>query len=298
MHVFGRDLHFGPRFYRRNLETYLAEFSAAHGSKRGGEASVWYLFSKTAAAELKAFNPDSRIIIMLREPVEMMYSLFHEFRWDGNEQLASFEEALAAEPERSSGRMLTNRTYFAQGLVYREAARFAEQVWRYLQVFGRQRVHVVIYDDFAANPAAAYRELLRFLDVEPVQNQTGFEAINGCKSVKSRWLQRLLGDQRVRGAAIAMGRKLPKPLFRALQGAEEKIWRLNTRATQRPSLDAELRALLMAEMQPQVERLAEMLGRDLSAWSRPSRDITYGPESAKVRPNAALVIPTPEIQPG
>src|SRR5262252_9724271 len=68
MHAFGKDLHFGRRFYRRSLEAYQSEFVGAGDRKRVGEASVWYLFSKTAASELKQFNPDSRIIIMLREP--------------------------------------------------------------------------------------------------------------------------------------------------------------------------------------------------------------------------------------
>ncbi len=298
MHVFGQDLHFGRRFYRRDLQTYLSEFSAGYGRKRSGEASVWYLFSRTAASELKAFNPDARIIIMLRDPVEMMYSLFHEFRWDGNEHLASFDEALAAEPERRAGRLVTNRTYFAQGLIYRQAASFADQVWRYLQVFGRQRVHVVIYDDFAENPEAAYKAVLRFLQLEPVPDQTGFGAVNGCKSVKSRLLQRLLGDQRVRSAAITLGRKLPKPLFRALQAAEEKVWRLNTRAAKRPALDPELRNRLTAEFEAEVERLSEILGRDLSCWLDLSREIRPAPHSATSPSEIGLALPAPEVQPG
>src|SRR5215831_7215316 len=89
MHVFGKDLHFGKRFYRRSLETYVSEFAGADAKKRAGEGSVWHLFSTQAAAEIKAFNPEARIIIMLRDPVEMMFSLYHEFRWDGNEHLPS-----------------------------------------------------------------------------------------------------------------------------------------------------------------------------------------------------------------
>lgn len=75
MHTFGGDLRFGPQFYRRNLHEYLAEFAARQGQRRAGEASVWYLFSTQAAAEIHAFNPEARIIIMLREPAEMLHSL-------------------------------------------------------------------------------------------------------------------------------------------------------------------------------------------------------------------------------
>ena len=97
MHAFGSDLRFGPQFYRRDQEAYLAEFATRNGERRAGEASVWYLFSTQAAAEIHAFNPEARIIIMLREPAEMLYSLYYQFRFDGNEHLPTFEEALAAE---------------------------------------------------------------------------------------------------------------------------------------------------------------------------------------------------------
>ena len=43
------------------------------------------------AAEINAFNPDARIIMILREPAEMLYSLYHQFRFDGNERLPAFK---------------------------------------------------------------------------------------------------------------------------------------------------------------------------------------------------------------
>ncbi|HTV62296.1 MAG TPA: sulfotransferase, partial [Verrucomicrobiae bacterium] len=61
MHFFGSDLRFGPQFYRRDREAYLAEFEGGKGRTWVGEASVWYLFSRQAAAEIKAFNPAARI---------------------------------------------------------------------------------------------------------------------------------------------------------------------------------------------------------------------------------------------
>ena len=96
MHFFGADLRFGPQFFRRDLEAYRAEFGKWSGQTRTGEASVWYLFSRQAAAEIKVYSPDVRVIILLREPVSMLYSLYHSYRYDGNEHLPTFEEALKA----------------------------------------------------------------------------------------------------------------------------------------------------------------------------------------------------------
>src|SRR6267378_1840665 len=119
MHFFGSDLNFGPQLYRRDLKAYLAEYEGRNGARRAGDASVWYLMSKMAAAEIKAFNPEASIIIMLRDPTELLQSMYYMFRYDGNEHLPSFEEALAAEEQRRAGKLLGRQTYFAQGLVYR-----------------------------------------------------------------------------------------------------------------------------------------------------------------------------------
>jgi hypothetical protein len=267
-HFFGSDLRFGPQFYRRERNAYLQLFDDWNGQSRMGESSVWYLYSTQAAAEIKAFNPRSRIIIMLREPTEMLYSLYHQFRADGNEHLPTFEEALAAQNDRRAGRHITRYTYFNQGLIYHEVARYTEQIRRYFNVFGREQVHVVLYDDFAAKPAITYRNALDFLGVDSIQIRDSFPVINGSNSVKSSILRDIISDPLVRGTAISMGIRLPRPIFTAMQKIESQLKRLNRRPEKRPRLDPDLRASLKREFMPEVERLSELLGCDLTDWSR------------------------------
>src|SRR5581483_2588309 len=82
MHHFGADLRFGSQFYRRDPSAYLNEFAGWNGQHRVGESSVWYLFSQQAAADLNAFFPAARAIFMLREPAELLHSLYYAFRFD------------------------------------------------------------------------------------------------------------------------------------------------------------------------------------------------------------------------
>ena len=268
MHFFGSDLRFGPHFFRRDLAAYLAEFEAWKGQPRAGEASVWYLFSTRAAAEIKAFSPQARIIVMLREPVEMLYSLYYYFHFDGNEPLPTFEQALAAETERSRGGRLGRQTYFAQGLAYRQVVRYTEQVRRYFEAFGRQRVLVILYDDFAADVAAAYRQTLDFLGVDSKGSNPGFRVVNAAKRVRSPALRAALGDPVVRSTVLALRPWLPRALFAALQRIEARLRQSNARVERRPPLDPELRARLRRDFAPEVGRLSELLGRDLSRWSQ------------------------------
>ena len=266
LHFFGTDLRFGPQIYCRDLEGYLAEFNGWNGQRQAGESSVWYLFSSRAASEIKAFNPDARIIIMLREPVAMLYSLYNQFRFDGNENLKSFEAALAAEDERRAGHRLTRRTYFAQGLAYRAAARFTEQIQRYFDTFGRERVHVIIYDDFVADTAGTLTKALDFLGINSSLN-IPLTPVNESMSVKSAVLRNILNDPLVRGTAIALRPWVPRQVFGAFQVIQNKLFQLNKQPAKRSPLDPDLQRSLRQEFTPEVERLSALLGRDLTRWS-------------------------------
>jgi len=286
MHHFGADLRFGSQFYRRDPSAYLNEFAGWNGQHRVGESSVWYLFSQQAAAELKAFNPEARAIVMLREPAEMLHSLYYSFRFDANEHLPTFEAALAAESDRRAGRNLAPQTYLAQGLVYRDTVRYTDQVKRYFEAFGRERVHVIIYDDLAADTAAEYRKTLEFLDVDSSRTRIQFGKINGNQDVKFRALRSLLRNRWLCSTVLAARPWLPRPIFTALQMVESRLRKFNCRPAERPVMAPELCHRLKREFAPEIERLSELLGRDLTHWSRD-----------KSTPPAALSFPGVREQP-
>jgi len=270
MQFFGSDLCFGSQYYRRDQEAYLAEFSNWSDQLCAGECSVWYLLSRLAASEIKAFNPESRIIIMLRDPVAMLTSLYHQFRADGNECLATFEEALAAEPDRREGRRFSRQTYLRQALDYRAAARCTDQVQRYFDVFGRERVHVVIYDDLVADTAGVYRKALDFLGVPSRPVNVDFAAMNGHHTVKSTAFRAFLQDPLVRGTAIALRKHVPEPVFNLVRNVGLRLSELNGKEAKRNPVAADLQLQLRREFAPEVERLSALLDRDLTHWSKPA----------------------------
>lgn len=256
-------VYFGSDLTRRQPPMteaeYLALFRPGAGKKRLGEASVWYLYSKTAPAEIKAFTTDPRIIIMLRNPVEMMYSLHSQLLFSSNEDLADFGEALAAEEDRRHGRRMPPRARRPEGLRYRACGRYAAHVRRYLESFGPDAVHIIIYDDFSADPAGSYRRTLEFLGVDP-SFEADLSIVNRSKEARSRRLQQLIYAPWFMRAT----RRLPKPVNHAIS---RSLKRLNFKEQARTELDPQLRAQLTEEMADDVRELGELLGRDLSHWS-------------------------------
>ncbi len=133
-------------------------------------------------------------------------------------------------------------------------------------------MHVIVYDDFVANVRATYCKTLDFLGVDSTRIQSDFQAINGNKSVKHPALRSLLNEPFLRSTAVAMARRLPCPIFAALHDLDRLLWRLNSRPEKRPVMVSELRARLQHEFASEVEQLSELLGRDLTHWSRAVSD--------------------------
>jgi hypothetical protein len=256
---FGMDLKFErPRI---SDEEYLSLFRGANGASRVGESSVWYLYSRTSAEEIKSFSPDASIIVMLRNPVDMLYAQHSQFLYNCNEDIADFQAALEAEPDRKQGKRIPRQAHFVEGLFYRETAKYAEQLERYFSVFGRENVHVIIYDDFKQDTAKAYADSLTFLRVDPLYRPR-FQIINPNKTFRSRRLQQLLVAPPV--VLTKIFKRITPP---SLEGQfMKRLMRMNTRHTKRPALDPVLRKRLQAEFQPEVQKLADLLGRDLSSW--------------------------------
>ena len=146
MHFFGADLKVDET-KNQTKEKYLSRLNKEKYSETQylGEASVWYLYSQTAASEIKIFSPEAKILIMLRNPVEMLYSLYYQFLHEGK-SLPSFQDAIEQESElRQKAEPL-----FGQGKRWREVmhtdlAKFHEQVERYFNLFGQENVKVIIY---------------------------------------------------------------------------------------------------------------------------------------------------------
>ena len=257
---FGDDLT--RRYGRMSEADYLALFRDARPGQRVGEASAWYLYSTSAAREIAAFSPDARIIAMVRNPVDVMYAEHSQLIFNVEEDLLDFAEALEAEQFRRRGERMPPGPLRPETLFYRHSVRFAEQLQRYLDVFGPERVHVVVFDDFRDDTAGAYRGVLEFLGVD-ASFVPDFAVRNPNKRVRFPRLQRLVYQP-------------PRPLLRLVprlrrspivHRAREAVLRLNSSAVRRQEMDPELRSRLTAELAPEVERLAGLIGRDLSAWT-------------------------------
>ena len=234
----------------RDRDKYLALFAGSEGYKAVGESSVFYLYYPRTAERIHADFPQTKIIMMLRNPVDRAFSAYMHLIRDGREQL-SFEDSLAAEEQRL-------RSGFEPMWFYRELGLYAGQVERYLQVFGPKQVKVVLYDDFAMNPLGTVNEVFEFLGVNTTVSIDTSLHHNESGVPKSRWMYDFISKPN--GV-----KELIKPLIPAM--IRERIgMKAKSMTLRREEMNPSTRDQLQQFFVGDVRRLEKLIERDLSRW--------------------------------
>lgn len=253
------------------LEQYLHNFKNSDREKILGEASTWYLYSKEAAKRIKLFEPKAKILIMLRNPVDMIYALHNQLVYGGQENIKCFKAALEAESERRFGKLMPNNyrdlSYLKpERLLYRSIGMYGDQVLRYLSTFDKSQVHVVIFDDFYQNPETTYIGILEFLGINTSFRPSDFAVVNASKS--RRYQGKAIQQLRTNPMLLELTRTLipysiRKKIYKSLSSFYGK---LNTTSRQRPPLANDLKKSLTTYFIKDINRLEELIERDLSIW--------------------------------
>lgn len=260
LRFFGSDLEIRDRV-PLTQDGYLSYFAGAGDARRVGTAYVWYLYSTRAAEEIHRFAPDASILVMLRNPVDMLYALHAEHLTNGNEDIADFSEALDAEPLRREGRRIPPHAHLPQGLLYSTVPRYSEQLERYFDRFGRDRVHVAILEEFIADPVAGYRQALAFLGLGDDRSleSSDFEVVNASRKLRSERMRHLLARPPELPRRI-ISRTVPAGVRKSLHAWAK---RANVREAARPEMPAATRQRLQDLFAPEVDRVEALLGRGL-----------------------------------
>lgn len=262
-HFFAKDLGTYPRI--KTLEEYLEIFAESTDEHlRVGEASVYYLRSSVAIANIRAFDPHAKIIAMFRNPVDMVYSLHSQLLYVAEERESDFETAWRLQERRGRGYDLPPRSRGSFLLQYAQVGQFGTQTQRLLSIFPREQVKLILYDDFAASPQAVYDDLIGFLGI-PHDNRADFPRINDNKRARLSWLGNFARKPppSLRTVMLRLKEAVGEE---GINAVKTKIVGLNTVRERRRPLSPEFRAELVETFREEVALLSRLLNRDLSHW--------------------------------
>ena len=220
--------------------------------------SVTVMTRREFVERLHSHNTDMKLIVVLRNPVERAYSAYWWARRKGFEELPTFKLAIEANPARHGG----NRVKI-HSTSYLPFGEYASQVRTLHDVFGPDRVRILLFEDLHADALGVCRELFAFMGLPAFVPEVRTRR-NEASLARSEHVARLLTAQHPLKRAVR--RLLPGSVADRLRIRAER-W--NRVAASLPPMEPAVRARLTAHFAPHNHELAELIGRDLSAWDVP-----------------------------
>lgn len=239
-----KDIYYFDQYYDRGMEWYEEFFSDVPSSALAvGELSHGYLFSEQAAERIRKDLPGVRLMTTLRNPVERSFSHYLYLLSSGL-VTGTFEDVLENRP----------------GVI--RSSLYSEPVSIYLDRFGREQLHVFLFDDLKNDPKAFAENVFRVLGLGDADGIDYGRKVRAARKARSPFAARLAKQAAVfardMGFARLVGTVKRGPLARVLYG--------DFKNDDKPVMAADTRKRLADRFAPDVVELEKLLGVNLSHW--------------------------------
>lgn len=268
-HYFARqgELPSDERLKRDYIDRYFGH--RANGESVAGEGSVSYIHLPQAIGQILHLNPDAKFIAMVRNPRSMLPSYHQKMLFLLQEDEADFDKAWALQTARALGKNMPRTCLDPRLLDYTGVASLGAQVQRLFETVGRERSHIIVFDDFVKDTLGEYRAVLDFLGLD-YDGQTEFERRFDSQMYRFRWLQLLFWKTATRGGKFVDTLERSRRKYRddgtVRPNLVKRLTRFNKRPVKPAPLSAHMVDILRNDLRDDVRLLGELLHRDLGYW--------------------------------
>ncbi|MHC4131851.1 MAG: sulfotransferase family protein [Planctomycetota bacterium] len=253
------NLYFVKDEFYNQGSAYLDRFYKDYSNQKVvGGTYAHLIYFPISAGRIYNYNPQMKIIALLRNPIDRAYSAYWFAKRNSRESCKTFEEAIEQETTRLKGTVREQREAFlAHG-------HYAEQLERYIALFSRKQVYVVIMEDLKDNPSLVFEGVLDFLGLFNRSFQVDLcQVSNKASMPKIAWLRRLLFDGEL-WFKKPVRKIIPPDILELLrQKIIRPILRKNVKPFEYPPMAQETRNRLVEYFQSHNERLEQLLERKL-----------------------------------
>ena len=248
-----KEPNFFAHAYDLGEDWYEALFSGAGEAVASGEASTQYFWYPEAPSRMLAYNPAMRLVFSLRDPVQRAYS----------DYTAKLSRA---------GETLSFRHFLDTDSTLLAHSRYHTNVKRFLEVFPREQMHLIVFDDFIADRNAVLAGICEFLGVDP---SFEFSSVDRRENRSKMPIFAPLQRFRMRFAANNHD-GAPKSYAKAVirRGIDVANHVVETRAV--PPMAQDDRAYVAGLLADEINGLEQLLQRDLSQWKTAVSDQVKG----------------------
>ena len=231
-----------------NFDQYYSLFNEVKNEVAIGEASPSYLFDEKCAELIYKYLPETKIIAILRQPIDRAYSNFLHARRSGKEKESSFELAFA-----ETGNYIDEKQHF-----YKEKGFYTEQLDRYYKLFPSKNIKILLFEDVVKDPIKTSKEVFDFLNVDSnfipeikIQNKSGVpKGVLGWILMQARYYNLL--------PEIRLSSYMPDFVINCIYNQVYKAPK---------KLDSDLKNRLTHKYyKKEINKLEGLLSRDLNHW--------------------------------
>jgi hypothetical protein len=228
-------------------EKYNTLFNTQKKDVIFGEGSVSYLFYPTVAQDIKAYNSIAKIIIILRNPIERAFS---HYLMDYRLGLVSdsFEDIINKESKHKNAHL-----FYQQ---YIKVGEYATQLKRYFDIFDKENILLIDYEDFKSNVAGTVDLVYSFLKVSTKFAANVSKQHNTFTMPKNRLIRFMYSFVVIRNILSFIFSKNIVKAVRFILFKKDK----------KPKLLEETRNQLKHYFSNEVKLLGDLIGKDYSKW--------------------------------
>jgi hypothetical protein len=238
------------------LENYLKIFEEAQPHQLRGETSNTYMYHEQAPYRIKYYNPDMKLIAVLRQPAGRLYSRFLHLARENRTPTENFSDCL----DRNSIWWKRN-DLIKEGFYYKNLV-------KYFELFPRENIRIYLYEELQENALKVMSDIYQFLGVDATFKPDMSVRYNESGFVKNKLLNKIYGQGGILSKSIRA--ILPTTIVQKPRGnlaLKKKMYELRGKNLHRPSMDPQIRKTLTFEVYAEdIKQLEKLINRDLSHW--------------------------------
>jgi hypothetical protein len=239
-------VHFFDIHYVKGLDWYQQFYADWAGERAIGDTTVSYIRDLLVPRRIAEYNSEVKFIFSLRNPIERAFSHYwHEKK----------KRKIAFEFEEVFANYDLYQSWIVPGFYYQHLQRFYEY-------FSEEQVLVILVDDVKKDPEGTIRKIFTFLGVEP-----SFVPSILSRQVNKAWYRPNMLQKMKQRLTNPIRKLMPERVKHILKRdilSSENFGQIQSEYDR--GMDPEVRAQLRRIFQPENEKLARMLDRDLSIW--------------------------------
>lgn len=238
-----------------NWDDYQRLFDGVTNEKAIGEVSPMYLYSPDAAKQLKQRLPNVKIIAILRDPVDRLYSRYMHLARENREPSRRFEDAL------EQGNIWWKRNDLVQEGFYHT------HLLKYYEQFPETQIKVFLYEDLKKDPLRVIQSIYDFIGVDGWYEPDFSVEYNVSGKIQNKAVDRLIGQNSKIKSLIA--KVSPTLLNTITRNMALKKWvnKLRKKNLHKAPLSTSTRMEMINKIyRNEVQQLQQLINRDLNNW--------------------------------